>query len=220
MPRPPFPFQTLRPLVLGSASPRRQEFLRDMGLIFRCVRPTGIEPAPLPHENPADYAQRAADCKSLAVAQQHPEHVIIGADTVVALQHEIFGKPHDADHALHMLKALRACTHTVISALCVVLPAHQSTPPKTVRLHRATHVTFHSWPDSLLAAYVATGEPMDKAGAYAIQGQGAFLVESIQGSWSTVVGLPLTELMQILVDEDVISGSGEALPHRTPPAGD
>ncbi|MEG2172526.1 MAG: Maf family nucleotide pyrophosphatase [Desulfovibrionaceae bacterium] len=198
------PFQALCPLVLASSSPRRQEFLRDMGLAFTCVCPLGSEPAPLPGEDPAVYAQRAADGKSLTVAKAQPDAVVIGADTVVALEHRIFGKPRNAAHALHMLKALCGCTHTVISALCVVFPARNQNPQKIIRLHRATAVTFHAWPENLLAAYVATGEPMDKAGAYAIQGQGAFLVESIHGSWSSVVGLPLTELLQLLWEENSI----------------
>lgn len=197
-------------MVLASASPRRKEFLQDMGLTFTCVRPSGLEPSPQCNESPADYAQRAADSKCLAVSAQHPHEVVIGADTVVALQHSIFGKPDDARHALEMLKALSGHSHTVISALCLALPPTSESPPKVLRLHRSTTVTFYPWPEDILEAYVATGEPMDKAGAYAIQGQGAFLVESIQGSWSTVVGLPLTELMHLLLREKVI------LPHSLP----
>lgn len=207
------PFRSLHPLVLASASPRRRDFLQDMGLTFSCVHPNGIEPAPLAGEDPARYAQRAADCKSMAVAAQCPQHVVVGADTVVALQQTIFGKPNNKDHALHMLKSLCGRSHTVISALCVIFPAQAQKPQKIVRLHRATTVTFHPWPEEFLATYVATGEPMDKAGAYAIQGQGAFLVESITGSWSSVVGLPLTELMHILLEHNAVeAGSGEALP--------
>lgn len=205
-------FRTLHPIVLASASPRRKEFLQDMGLTFSCVRPGGLEPQPLPGEDPAHYAQRAADCKSLAVARRYPQQLVIGADTVVAPpQGGVFGKPADVAEALHMLQSLSGCSHTVISALCVVLPAGLAVPDSQpdqqqgpqeqtiLRLHRATRVTFHKWPDEVLAAYVATGEPMDKAGAYAIQGQGAFLVDSIEGSWSSVVGLPLAELMDLLL---------------------
>lgn len=209
------PFRTLRPIVLASASPRRREFLQDMGLTFSCVRPKGLEPQPLPGEDPAHYAQRAADCKSLAVAREYPQQVVIGADTVVAPPSDaataVFGKPANDAEALHMLQCLCGRSHTVISALCVVLPAVPTLSgqqeQKILRLHRATRVTFHQWPEAVLAAYVATGEPADKAGAYAIQGQGAFLVESIQGSWSTVVGLPLAELMEILLTAGII---GEA----------
>lgn len=195
-------------MVLASASPRRKEFLQDMGLTFSCVRPTGLEPDPLCDESPADYAQRAADSKCLAVSALHPHDVVIGADTVVALQHSIFGKPQNAQNALEMLKALSGHSHTVTSALCVAFPPTSEASPKVLRLHRSTIVTFHPWPEDILAAYVATGEPMDKAGAYAIQGQGAFLVESIQGSWSTVVGLPLTELIHLLLREKVIVSHG------------
>lgn len=201
------PFVTVRSLVLASASPRRKEFLQDMGLTFTCVRPTGLEPSPIINENPDDYAQRAADSKCLAVAALHPHDVVIGADTVVALNHTIFGKPDNAAHALDMLKALSGRSHTVISAICINLPPTGEADPKVLRLHRSTTVTFHPWPEHILAAYVDTGEPMDKAGAYAIQGQGAFLVEGIQGSWSTVVGLPLTELMQLLLRENVVVSS-------------
>lgn len=203
------PFRSLHPLVLASASPRRRDFLQDMGLTFTCVRPSGIEPAPLPGEDPARYTQRAADCKSMVVATQCPHDIVVGADTVVALQQTIFGKPDTKAHALQMLKSLCGRTHTVISALCVIFPVQRQQPQKIVRLHRATEVTFHPWPDELLYTYVNTNEPMDKAGAYAIQGQGAFLVQSIQGSWSSVVGLPLTELMQILVENQAIEANRE-----------
>lgn len=212
------PFITVRSLVLASASPRRKEFLQDMGLTFTCVRPPGLEPSPIPNENPDDYAQRAADSKCLAVAALHPHDVVIGADTVVALNHAIFGKPDNAAHALEMLKALSGRSHTVTSAICINLPPTGEADPKVLRLHCSTTVTFHPWPEHILAAYAATGEPMDKAGAYAIQGQGAFLVDGIQGSWSTVVGLPLTELMQLLLREKVIIPSvGPSEQHNDEP---
>lgn len=210
------PFRTVLPLILASASPRRQEFLQDMGLDFTCVRPTGIEPDPAAGETPVDYAQRAADAKALAVAQNiaqsHPHAAVLAADTIVSLGPEIFGKPSNAEQALNMLKKLSGKTHLVTTALSLILP-HGSTQAATMthrtqRLHRSTTVSFYPWPEALLQAYVATGEPMDKAGAYAIQGQGAFLVEHIEGSWSTVVGLPLTELMALLLKEKIITVRG------------
>jgi septum formation protein len=193
------PFYAALPLVLASASPRRREFLRLLGLKFTIVRPTGIEPQPLIGENPADYAMRAATTKALTVAQAHPGAFVLGADTVVALEGEILGKPRDRRHALDMLLRLSGTSHVVISACCCCLP------DGTAR-HAAgeARVHFFSWPREVLAAYAATDEVLDKAGAYAIQEGGAFLAQRIEGSVSAVVGLPMTELVSLLTELGVI----------------
>lgn len=192
-------FNTLRPLVLASASPRRQRFLEELGLPFTVRRPGGLEPAPLPGEAPADYARRAALAKTQAVAALCPDDLVLGADTVVTLDGRILGKPQDADDALTMLRVLSGRTHTVVSAVTLAMPGGEIR-----QLHDSADVTFHAWPDAVLAAYARTDEPLDKAGAYAVQGVGAFLTQTIAGSWSTVVGLPLAPLVQLLLEEGII----------------
>ena len=193
------PFYTALPLALASASPRRREFLRLLGLEFALVRPADIEPQPLAGENPADYASRAATAKALAAAQMRPGSFTLGADTVVALEGEILGKPRDRRHALDMLLRLSGKSHVVISACCCCLP------DGTAR-HVAgeARVHFLPWPRDVLAAYAATDEVLDKAGAYAIQGQGAFLAQRVEGSVSAVVGLPMAQLVSLLLELGVI----------------
>jgi len=191
-------------LVLASASPRRRSFLEEWGLPFVIARPGGAEPAPLPGEPPVAYAGRAAQAKAHAtLSSLEPEtrcrSLIVAADTVVALGESILGKPRDTADAIAMLQRLAGRGHEVITAVCLLLP--QSTSRHTEEIFSDTsRVFFHPWPLPLLTAYAATGEPTDKAGAYAIQGQGAFLVERLEGSWSTVVGLPVTLLAARLLE--------------------
>ena len=192
-------FHTALPLVLASASPRRQEALRLLGLEFELARPTGAEPQPLDGENPADYALRAARSKAFAAAQAHPGAFVLGADTVVALGGEIFGKPRDHRHALDMLLRLSGKSHEVISACCCRLP--DGTARHTTGKAR---VHFFPWPREVLAAYAATDEVLDKAGAYAIQGGGAFLAQGIEGPVGAVVGLPVAQLVSLLLQLGVI----------------
>lgn len=248
-------------LVLASGSPRRRLFLSEWGLPFELARPDGAEPLPLPGEHPDAYTRRAAAAKAYAVAASldktgatlaastQDKAIILSADTVVAVDGDILGKPRDAAHALAMLQRLTGRGHEVISAVCLLLPpaartsekisenapgdapgdasgnasgnASDAAPGNTpdgargpdkngVCQSRATaeelifsdasRVYFHPWPENVLRAYVGTGEPHDKAGAYAIQGQGAFLVDRIEGSWSTVVGLPVTQLAHLLLN--------------------
>ncbi len=198
-------FYSKSPLILASASPRRQLFLEELGVAFSVVQPHGIEPLPEEGEAPSAYAQRAASVKAQFVAQRNAGSTIIAADTVVALYDEqgngkIFGKPRDGEHALTMLKALAGRSHQVISAVSLILPWGEE-----VLFHESTHVYFHAWAEEILTGYAHGGEPLDKAGAYAIQGQGAFLVERIEGSWSTVVGLPVTALVQKLLEHEIIA---------------
>ena len=200
-------FYTALPLVLASASPRRREALHLLGLEFEIVRPTGVEPQALAGENPTDYALRAAKAKAFAAAHMRPpDAFVLGADTVVALEGDILGKPHDRQHALDMLHRLSGKNHLVISACCCRLP--DGTARYTVGEAR---VHFFPWPRDVLAAYAATDEVLDKAGAYAIQGQGAFLAQKIEGSVSAVVGLPMTQLVSLLSELGVIRA------HAAPP---
>ncbi|GHU94277.1 Maf-like protein [Deltaproteobacteria bacterium] len=199
------PLFTLVPglrLILASASPRRRQFLHEWGLPFTSVWPKGVEPRPEHDETPDAYCRRAAAAKALAVARQTAgdEILILAADTVVALHGDILGKPRDAQEALGMLQRLSGQSHEVISAVCLLLPDGRRRV-----FSDASRVFFHAWPTSVLAAYVRTHESDDKAGGYAVQGQGAFLVERVEGSWSTVVGLPTTMLARTMLDEGIIS---------------
>ena len=194
------PLFVLRPgirLVLASASPRRRQFMDEWGLPT-VVRPAGVEPRPGHGESPAAYALRAATAKARAVAASSDagaDGLILAADTVVALDSDILGKPADDMDALDMLRRLSGRGHEVITGVCCLFPDGSS-----AGFADTSAVRFHAWPDDVLRAYVRSGEPADKAGAYAIQGQGAFLVESVHGSWSTVVGLPVSRLAALLLE--------------------
>lgn len=198
------PFYSRIPLLLASASPRRREFLRLLGLDFTVVRPGDDEPPPLAGEHPAGYAARAAEAKVRAALALHPDLCatapVLGADTVVALEGKILGKPRDAVHALEMLCLLSGKTHEVISACFCRLPGKGA-----YRIAAAARVRFFPWPQEILAGYAATDEVLDKAGAYAVQGKGVFLVERMEGSASAVIGLPVAELTELLLRLDVIA---------------
>lgn len=195
-------------LILASASPRRRQFLAEWGLPFVMTRPAGVEPRPEANEKPEAYTCRAAQAKALAVERSldpatRARALILAADTVVALEGDILGKPRHTAHALEMLSRLAGRGHEVVSAVCLLPPP--GWPGKPCELFSdASRVFFHAWPRSVLAAYARTHEPDDKAGAYAIQGQGAFLVERVEGSWSTVVGLPVTPLTRMLMERGLI----------------
>lgn len=185
------PFRLAVPLVLASASPRRRALLRALGLDFEVV-PSGVEePDPLPGEQPARYVRRVCAMKCRGVARRHPEAVTLAADTAVVLGREILGKPRDRADAVGMLRRLSGRTHQVYTAVTMLWPS------RGIRedLLRKTGVFIGSHPLKVIEAYVATGEPMDKAGAYAVQGMGAFMVERIEGSYTNVVGLPVDDVV-------------------------
>lgn len=195
----PGPFASLVPIVLASGSPRRRELLADLGLAFEVAPSRAEEPAPLSGEPPTDYARRMAAMKTAEVAARFPDRIVLGADTIVVLGDRIMGKPTDDAHALAMLTALSGQTHQVITAFCLMLPGHDA-------LTRAvtTDVDMRTSTEAELRAYIATGEPMDKAGAYAIQGMGTFLVTAIRGSYTNVVGLPVARVLEMLISWGVI----------------
>ena len=196
----PGPFTTLSRLVLASGSPRRRELLSLMGLTFTIAEPDSPEPTPDEGEMPAAYALRAAKHKALDVAARHSEAFVLAADTVVAVDEMILGKPRDAADAERMLTALAGREHLVVTGCCLAAPGGG-----TVDFTVSSRVSI-GWLDPMvIAAYVATGEPMDKAGAYAVQGKGAFMVESMDGSYTNVVGLPLFEVMDMLVNFGVVA---------------
>jgi septum formation protein len=188
-----FPYQ----LVLASASPRRQQFLRELGLPFT-VFVADIDETPLPHETPVALAQRLATAKARAVAQRLPgagtPYLVIGADTVVALEADLLGKPVDDREATAMLERLRNRIHEVHSGVSVldVASGVQHTRVNT------TQVLMRDYTDAELAAYVATGDPLDKAGAYAIQHREFAPVQALAGCISGVIGLPLPDLRDLL----------------------
>jgi len=178
-------------LVLASASPRRQELLRNAGIPFE-VQPAHIPEDPLPGEQAKDCAERLASEKALAVAKQRPRNVVLGADTVVVVDRQILGKPLDAADAARMLRLLSGREHQVITGVCVVANGKSSVASET------TKVTMSDLTEKEIADYVATGEPMDKAGAYAIQGIASRWIPRIDGDYGNVVGLPVALVWRIL----------------------
>ncbi len=185
-------------------------FLQELGLEYEIILANKAEPKPYAEEEPTDYAKRASLCKAKQAQSALPNHeqpyVLIAADTVVSVQGKILGKPKDLADAVTMLKLLAGKEHEVISAVTIMAKS-LNYDLKTICFFDSTKVLFHTWSDEILTAYANSGECFDKAGAYAIQGQGAFLVKSIIGSWSTVVGLPVSELVQILLEQGFISAS-------------
>ncbi|MEF2146242.1 MAG: Maf family protein [Desulfovibrionaceae bacterium] len=192
-------YSTRIPIVLASGSPRRRDFLQALGIEFRIEPSLAEEPAPQNKETPERYAMRMARIKGEEVAARFPDAAVIAADTVVALGEVILGKPADQADALRMLQMLRGQTHQVVTGCCLFLPEGT-----TQSFAASTDVRMRQTSDAELLAYAATGEPMDKAGAYAIQGIGAFLVEHVHGSYTNVVGLPLARLVVILLERGVI----------------
>ncbi len=193
-------FTTHKSLILASASPRRQKFLMDLGLDFTCL-PADIDETPESGELPADFAQRMAVEKASLIAQLHPNSYVIGADTVVTIDNLILGKPNDEDHALKILRSLQGKTHQVITGLSIICLREHCLE----QLTRSTDVTFATFPDSILSAYIQAGESLDKAGAYGIQSKGAFLSRSINGSCSNVIGFPVNVCVSLLLQHDVIT---------------
>ncbi|MBI3184774.1 MAG: septum formation inhibitor Maf [Myxococcales bacterium] len=179
-------------LVLASASPRRRELLGCLGVPFEVMAPD-IDEAPRPAEPPQEYVLRVAREKAEVVASRVGPALVLGADTAVVLGDEILGKPEDPSHAAAMLRRLAARTHRVLSAVWL----HGPKPAGRVV---ETKVCFRALSEEEIAWYVSTGEPMDKAGAYALQGKGGALVRAIEGSASNVVGLPLAEAIELLTE--------------------
>ncbi|WP_323752470.1 Maf family protein [Marinobacter sp.] len=178
-------------LILASASPRRAELLQQIGLSFQ-VQPADIDETPASLETPEHYVERLAREKALCIAREHPEKLVLGSDTSVIHNEEILGKPESTEQAVGMLQALSGSTHQVLTA--VALAKGSECWSRVV----VTDVTFRELEAAEIRAYVASGEPMDKAGSYGIQGLGGIFVSSIKGSYSAVVGLPLQETSALL----------------------
>jgi septum formation protein len=190
-------------LILASASPRRQELLRNAGILFT-VQPANIDETPLANETPRACAERLAREKALVVFRSHSGNYVLGADTIVVVDEIILGKPRDGDDAVRMLRLLSGRTHAVLTGVCLVSPvAGEKEQPKTANRElrtavEATEVTMCEISDHEIRDYVSTGEPMDKAGAYAIQGIASRWIPRIEGDYSNVVGLPIALVYSIL----------------------
>jgi septum formation protein len=209
-------------IVLASASPRRQELLRNAGIPF-VVHPADIDEKLLVGEAPQDCAQRLAREKAFAVFQSRPQDWVLGADTIVVVDGMVLGKPRDAADAARMLRLLSGRTHAVITGVCVVGPLQSgqsaadggSKAPSTDNDRRAvtaferiasetTLVTMCEISDEEIRDYIATGEPMDKAGAYGIQGIASRWISRIEGDYSNVVGLPVAQVYAMLRERGVV----------------
>ncbi len=177
--------------ILASASPRRKQLLKQAGYAFEIVVSDADESLPA-GITPEKAVRRNAARKAQAVAETNPGAVVLGCDTVVAIDGEILGKPQDEAEAKAMLRRLSGNTHTVYSGVCI------TDGKKETVFAVATDVTFYALSDRTIDAYAATKEPMDKAGAYGIQGLGCVLVKEISGDYSNVVGLPLSESARAL----------------------
>ena len=181
-------------VVLASASPRRRELLTLAGVPHRVIQ-SGVDERLLPGEGPEDFTQRAAAEKAEAVAQRSAAGTwVLAADTAVVVDEEILGKPLDADDARRMLARLSGRRHRVLTAVNLC----RAGEGQTGALLEQTWVLFRPLSTALIEGYLATGEPMDKAGAYGIQGRGAVFVRAIEGSYTNVVGLPLCETVELL----------------------
>jgi len=198
-------------LILASSSPRRQELLREIGVPFQ-VHAANINEDQIAGEAPIAYALRLAREKAQAVAAQYPESYVLGADTIVVLRGEVLGKPKDQQDAARMLRLLSGRDHEVTTAVSLIMPS--AVPPSTAVPNMlvgtvaqgtlaetracTTKVYFREIAEAEIQQYVADGEPMDKAGAYAIQGGASRWTDRIEGEFSNVVGLPLSLVTEML----------------------
>jgi septum formation protein len=185
-------------LVLASASPRRRGLLQNAGIAFT-IQPSDIAEVPVIGETAKNFAERLAREKALAVFWLNPKDPVLGADTVVVVESEILGKPRDREDAARMLRSLSGRRHQVITGVCLI----GETTPADVR-SATTLVTMSKIEEREIQDYIATGEPLDKAGAYAIQGIASRWVTQIEGDYSNVVGLPVPLVWKMLRQHGVV----------------
>ena len=178
-------------VILASASPRRRDLLTMIGIAHEVI-PADVDETYGPEEVPRAHAERLAREKASVLAARAPDAVIIAADTIVVVDGDVLGKPRDADEAARMLRRLAGRTHTVFTAVAVARGAKMLSGVEEVG------VTFRPLDDATITSYVATGEPMDKAGAYGIQGYGAAIVERIDGDYFAVMGLAIGRMLALL----------------------
>jgi septum formation protein len=190
------PMNVMPKLVLASASPRRAEILRSCGWPFESL-PANVDESRHDHEDAKTYVKRLARAKAEVIVPRVPGATVVGADTVVVVDGEILGKPRDDDDARRMLRMLQGRSHQVLTGVAVF-----NGDPSHVRVaHEVTEVRFAEMKEEEIGWYVESGEPMDKAGAYAIQGLGARFIKGIKGDYSNVVGLPVRLLYELIVSE-------------------
>ena len=188
-------------VILASQSPRRRELLALIGITHE-VRPADIDETYFPGEKPPAHAERLARGKCAVIVEREPDALVIGSDTIVVVDGDVLGKPADEADAARMLRRLSGRSHVVVTAVAV------SWRGETRSAVEEVNVTFHSLSDGDLAAYIATREPMDKAGAYGIQGYGATIVERVDGDYFAVMGLPLQLLVRVLRELGIRYGFG------------
>jgi nucleoside triphosphate pyrophosphatase len=199
-------------LLLASASPRRQELLRNAGIPFT-VCPANVRELPLAGESPRDCAERLAREKALAVFRRQPDQTVLGADTIVVVEGEMLGKPRDGADAMRMLRLLSGRTHQVTTGVCLVAPPLRTenhelrTGFEDIR-SETTVVTMTTLTEEEIRSYVATGEPTDKAGAYAIQGAASRWIPRIDGDYFNVVGLPVALVCRMLQEHGLDGWKG------------
>ena len=190
------------PLILASQSPRRRYLLEQAGLAVAVI-PSMFDESTVRLTGPVDYVKHLAEAKADEIARQHPDSWVIGADTIVTIGAAILGKPGDPREARKMLEHLSGQTHCVYTGYAIICKNRRTLICEAVR----TDVEFKHLSDNEIAWYIQTGEPFDKAGAYAIQGMGTFLVRRINGSYTNVVGLPVCEVIENLLMLGVVSMS-------------
>lgn len=193
-PNDPITLNSQEDLILASGSPRRRELLNALGIRLRVV-PSGVSEVARDGESPVEHVSRLALEKAEDVARKFRSHWILGADTIVVIDEKILGKPESPDQAMSMLNSLAGRTHTVFTGYAIV---HHQHPERNRVRHVKSRVNIRSLSTGQIRSYVQTGEPMDKAGAYAIQGIGSAIVEGVKGSYTNVVGLPLCEVARDL----------------------
>ena len=198
-------FKANKPIILASGSPRRSELFTMLGVSFDVVTSNAVENEPeLITKDFIEFAKSNAEIKASAVAKDYPNKVVIGADTIVGLGMRIFPKPKNKEEAKEFLKELSGQVHTVVTAVVVIENGELST------FANSTKVTFRELDDTLIDAYIASGDPLDKAGAYGIQSGGALFVEKIEGDYYSVVGLPIASLFEHLKALGIMSLKGGA----------
>lgn len=183
--------------MLASASPRRQEILRNAGIVF-VVQPSHVPEIPTQGESPKTYAERLARDKALEVAKSCPEDFVLGADTVVVVGNTMLEKPANTADAARMLRLLSGKTHEVTTGVCLASPSLRTENRELRTASETTLVTMNALTEEDIEAYIATGEPMDKAGAYAIQGIASRWISRIEGDYFNVVGLPAALVYRML----------------------
>lgn len=185
--------------ILASTSPRRRYLLEQAGLKFSVI-PSNIDETKIPLSSPETYVRILSEAKADSVSKKYPDKWVIGADTIVLKNGAILGKPGSKDEARAMLKQLSGRTHQVLTGYAIVCKSKDRKFSETIK----TDVLFKHLTDEEIEWYIHTKEPFDKAGSYAIQGLGTFLVKSIRGSYTNVVGLPVCEVIEFLIKEGII----------------